>query len=90
ELRERFSLRPEQRGVVIVEVAADSPAAERDLRAGDVIVEVQQERVNTVPELQERIERLRRQNRPSALLLVENAQGQRFVPLRLARPRQGP
>ncbi|MBR0666910.1 DegQ family serine endoprotease [Roseomonas hellenica] len=90
ELRERFSLRAEQRGVVIVDVAADSPAAERDLRAGDVIVEVQQERVTTVQELQERIERLRRQNRPSALLLIENAQGQRFVPLRLGRPRQGP
>jgi serine protease Do len=90
ELRERFSLRAEQRGVVIVEVAADSPAAERDLRPGDVIVEVQQERVSTVQELQERIERLRRQNRPSALLLIENAQGQRFVPLRLGRPRQGP
>ena len=87
ELRERFSLRAEQRGVVIVEVAPDSPGAERELRAGDVIVEVQQERVNTVAELQERIERLRRQNRPSALLLIESGQGQRFVPLRLAAPR---
>jgi serine protease Do len=50
---------------------------------GDVIVEVQQERVNTPQELVERVERLRRQNRASALFLVESAQGQRFVPLRL-------
>jgi serine protease Do len=93
ELRERFSLRPEQRGVVITDVAPNTPGAERELRPGDVIVEVQQERVNTPEEVQERLERLRRQNRATALLLIENAQGQRWVPLRLradpAQPRQG-
>jgi serine protease Do len=83
ELRERFGLRPEQRGVVVTEVSPGSPAAERELRPGDVIVEVQQERVATPQELQARIEQLRRQNRPTALLLIEGQQGQRFVPLRL-------
>jgi serine protease Do len=83
EMRERFSLRAEQRGVVITEVVPGGNAAERDLRPGDVIVEVQQERVNTPQEVQSRIEALRRQNRASALLLVEGQQGQRFVPLRI-------
>jgi serine protease Do len=83
EIRERFGLKAEQRGVVIVEVAPGSPAAERELRPGDVIAEVQQERVNTPQELQARLEQLRRQNRPTALLLIESQQGQRFVPLRL-------
>jgi serine protease Do len=89
ETRERFSLRAEQRGVVIVEVAPNSPAAERELRPGDVIVEVQQERVTTPQEVQERLERLRRQNRPSALLLIESQNGQRFVPLRLRAAERG-
>ena len=83
ELRERFSLRPEQRGVVIVDVTAGGAGAERDLRPGDVIVEVQQEKVNSPQELQERIERARRQNRATVLLMVEGQGGQRFVPLRL-------
>ncbi len=83
ELRERYRLKPEQRGVVIVDVTADSIAAERNLRAGDVVVEVQQQRVNTPQELVARIEQLRRQNRSTALFLIENAQGQQFVPLRL-------
>ncbi|WP_431284925.1 DegQ family serine endoprotease [Humitalea sp. 24SJ18S-53] len=83
ELRERFSIRPERNGVVITEVTPGSPAAERELRPGDVIVEVQQERVTTPQELSERVERLRRQNRASALFLIEGAQGQRWVPLRL-------
>jgi len=90
ETRERFSLRPEQRGVVILEVSPGSPAAERELRPGDVIVEVQQERVNTPQEVQARLEALRRQNRPTALLLIETAQGQRFVPLRLRAERGSP
>ncbi|UFN50569.1 DegQ family serine endoprotease [Roseomonas sp. OT10] len=83
ETRERFSLREETKGVVITEVAPGGAGAERDLRPGDVIVEVQQERVNTPQELQARLETLRKQNRATALVLVENAQGQRFVPLRL-------
>ncbi|WP_240790058.1 DegQ family serine endoprotease [Roseomonas sp. HF4] len=90
ELRERFNLRPEQRGVVIVEVAPDSPGAERELRPGDVIVEVQQERVSTPAEVQQRIERLRQQNRGVALFAIEGAGGQRFVPLRLRGERGSP
>jgi serine protease Do len=83
ELRERFGLKPDQRGVVVTEVQPGSTAAEREIRAGDVIVEVQQERVTTPQELQARLEALRRQNRPTALFLIESQQGQRFVPLRL-------
>ncbi|MBR0659952.1 DegQ family serine endoprotease [Roseomonas oryzicola] len=90
ELRQRFSLRAEQRGVVIVEVAPNSPAAERELRPGDVIVEVQQERVTTPAEVQERIARLRQQNRGVALFAVEGQGGQRFVPLRLRGERGSP
>ena len=90
EQRERFSLRPETRGVVITEVAPGSSGAERELRPGDVIVEVQQERVNSPQEVQDRLERLRRQGRATALLLIEGPQGQRWVPLRLnAQPQQG-
>jgi serine protease Do len=88
ETREQFGLRAEQRGVVITEVTPDGPAAERELRAGDVILEVQQERVNTPQELSARIEVLRRQNRATALFLIEGQNGQRFVPLRL-RPAAG-
>ena len=46
-------------------------------------MEVQQERVNTPQELKAKLDDLRKQNRPSALMLVEGAQGQRFVPLGL-------
>ncbi|MDQ1079862.1 DegQ family serine endoprotease [Pseudoroseomonas cervicalis] len=90
ETKERFSLRDDARGVVVTEVAPNSSAAERGISAGDLIVEVQQTRVSTPQEVQEQLSRLRRQNRPSALMLIENGQGQRFVPLRLPAERGNP
>ncbi|MCC7281224.1 MAG: DegQ family serine endoprotease [Acetobacteraceae bacterium] len=86
ELRERFSLREDQRGVVITDVAQGSPAADRGIRAGDVIVEVSQESVATPAEVLERVERARAANRRNVLMLIESTQGGlRWVPLPAAK-----
>jgi serine protease Do len=86
EMRERHQLREDQRGVVITEVAQGSPAAERGIRAGDVIVEVSQEAVATPQEVLERVERARAANRRNVLMLIESAQGGlRWVPLPATR-----
>jgi serine protease Do len=89
ELRERFNLPADKNGVVVTDVAPNSTASERDVRPGDLIVEIQQERVGNTQEVQDRLERLRRQGRASALFLIENQQGQRWVPLRLRTGEQG-
>ncbi len=80
ETRKRFNLKDGQKGVVINRVDPNSNAATKRLAAGDVIVEVGQEPVNTPQELTDRIEKLKKESRKSALLLVANAQGElRFV-----------
>ncbi len=80
ETRKRFSLKDGQKGVVINRVDPNSNAATKRLAAGDVIVEVGQEPVNTPQELTDRIEKLKKESRKSALPLVANAQGElRFV-----------
>ncbi len=80
ETRRRFSLRDNQRGVVITRVESGTNAAEKRLQAGDVIVEVAQEAVGTAQEVADRVERLKRDGRRAALLTVANAQGElRFV-----------
>lgn len=81
ELRERFGLSAEAKGVVVVEVLPNSPAAERGIRAGDVVVEVQQEAVSTPAEVQQRIDRARQAGRRNVLMLIESQQGLRWVPL---------
>ena len=90
EARERFACSPSSAAWSSWRWPPTARAAERELRPGDVIVEVQQERVNTPQEVVARLEALRKQNRPSALLLIETAQGQRFVPLRLRGERGSP
>jgi serine protease Do len=86
ELRERFNLSAETKGVVVVDVAPTSPAAERGIRAGDVVVEVQQEAVATPAELQERIDRARQAGRRNVLMLIEGQQGLRWVPVPVTPP----
>ena len=61
-----------------------SPAADKRLNAGDVIVEVSQEQVGNTEDLQKRVDQLKKEGRKSALLLVANAAGElRFVALAL-------
>jgi serine protease Do len=70
--------------VVITGVEAQSPAADKRLNAGDVVVEVSQEAVSDTDGLQKRVEALKKEGRKSALLLVANADGElRFVALSL-------
>jgi serine protease Do len=83
-LRQRFKIKDQVKGVVITGVDANSAAAEKRLNAGDVIVEVAQEAIATPADLQRRVDQLKKDGRKSALFLVANAEGElRFVALAL-------
>ena len=61
-----------------------SPAAEKGLRPGDVIEEVNQQAVEKPADVSAAIDALKKQGRKSALLLVGNGAGDvRFVALSL-------
>ena len=80
ELRRRYSLKEGLKGVVVTRVDPNSPAADKRIQPGDVIVEVGQEPVATPADMTRRIDALKSEGRKSALLLVANAQGEvRFV-----------
>ena len=83
DLKEKYQIGDNQKGVVIVEVAPNSQATERGLKPGDVIVEVQQTAVNSPDEVKKRIEAVRKENRKSVLILVQGHDGLRWVPLPL-------
>src|ERR1700726_4288283 len=84
ELRKRYKIKDTVKGVVITGVEAQSPAADKRLNAGDVVVEVSQEAVGDTDALQKRVDQLKKEGRKSALLLVANAEGElRFVALTL-------
>src|SRR5467141_2671855 len=84
DLRKRYKIKDSVKGVVITGVEAQSPAADKRLNAGDVVVEVSQEAVSDTDALQKRVDQLKKEGRKSALLLVANADGElRFVALSL-------
>jgi serine protease Do len=84
DLRKRYKIKDSVKGVVITGVEALSPAADKRLNAGDVVVEVSQEAVSDTDALQKRVDQLKKEGRKSALLLVANADGElRFVALSL-------
>jgi serine protease Do len=84
DLRKKYKIKDTVKGVVITGVDAGTPAAEKRLAAGDVVVEVAQEEVKTAADLQKRIDQLKKDGRKAALLLVSNAEGElRFVALSL-------
>jgi serine protease Do len=90
EARERFQLGADQKGVLITGVQQGTPAGDKGLKPGDVIVEVQQEEVQTPTDVQERVEKVRKSNRRSVLMLVQTGEGLQWVPLSLASGDRAP
>ncbi len=84
ELRKKYKIRDTVKGVVILGVDANSPAADKRLSPGDVIVEIAQEAVASPEDFQGKVDKLKKEGRKTALLLVSGADGElRFVALSL-------
>ena len=84
ELREELSLEAKQMGLVITEVDETSEAFEKGLRAGDVITEAGQEKIESIADLDTRLAEVKEAGRKSLLLLVRRGGDPRFVALSLA------
>ncbi len=83
ELKDKFSLADDAKGVVVVGVAKNSGAAEKGLKPGDLIMEAAQEEVQTTAQMTARIAAEKKSGRKSILLLVQRQGDLRFVALRL-------
>jgi serine protease Do len=84
ELKEKYQLNDAAQ-IVVTEVAKGSPAGERDLKPGDVIIEVAQQEIKTPDDLPKRVEEAKKAGRKSILLLVERGGDLHFVALRIDR-----
>jgi len=83
ELREKFELGADTKGVMVVQVDNASLAAEKGIRAGDIIVEVGQEEVNEPADVAAKIREHRSQNKNTVLLLLDRKGDLQFVAVRL-------
>ena len=86
DLRKKFKVRDNVKGVLVtgVDASVASAAPDKRLSAGDVIVEVQYQSVGNPADLQTRLDALKADGKKVAVLLVSNADGEtRFVALSL-------
>jgi len=81
EARKTFKIKDSVKGVIVTSVDPGSPAAERGLRPGDVIEEVNHQAVGKPADVAKAIEDAKKEgNKKPALLLVSNGEGvARFV-----------
>ncbi len=80
ELRQQFGFDQKLRGLIVTGIDADSPAATKNLRVGDVIVEAQQEEVTSAASLSATIDKVKKTGAKTIILLVEDSKGDtRFI-----------
>ena len=75
ETRDRFKLGDDVSGVLVTSVAPDSPAAEKQLTPGDVLLEVNQQEVKSPKDVVAKVDAARKANKKSVLLLVQGQGG---------------
>ncbi|HSI42284.1 MAG TPA: Do family serine endopeptidase [Xanthobacteraceae bacterium] len=74
-------------GVVVTEVDPNGPAADRGIRAGDVILDVGGKPVATPADVRAGLADARKDNRKAVLMRIKSEQGTRFVAITLGAPR---
>ena len=70
-LRDRFKIDPGTRGVLITQIAPDSPARGQGLSPGDVILEAASKKVSTPKEVVAAVDDAKAKKRKSVLLMVD-------------------
>jgi serine protease Do len=84
ELRQKFGIDKKVQGVVVLEVDPASPAVQKNIKVGDIIVEVTQEPVTSTDQVIKKADETRKAGRKALLLGVQDAKGDfRFVGLPL-------
>jgi len=84
DLRDQFDLSSDVKGVVVVDVDPNGPAAEQGIQPGDVIEQIAQKQVTTPSEAESIAEASRADHRQTVLLLVNRQGEDMFVAVKVA------
>jgi serine protease Do len=85
DVRQRFQLDKDTNGVLITAVTPNSSAAERGISPGDIILQVQDEKVSTPAQIQAKVAKIRKDGGKVVVVLIQRNRGGQhaFVPLRI-------
>ncbi len=84
DIRSRFDIPQDSQGVLIVDVRPQTPAAEKGLRAGDLILEISQDEVSTPQHVVDHFKNAAKENRRSTLMLINRDGESRYVSIKLS------
>lgn len=82
-VRQRFAISDDVNGVVVLDMAQTSDAVEKGLISGDVIVEVNQQKVKSISSFNDILTRAKKSGKTSVLLLVNSRGNMRFVAIKI-------
>lgn len=85
DARQELGLKKDVKGVLITDVEDGKPAADQDIRPGDVIVKVGDQPVASPREAAQRVEKAQKANQRAVLLLLNRHGEERFVALPFSR-----
>ena len=80
-MRTELELDENSRGIVVLDIEADSSAEKKGLMVGDIIVEVGQQPVETPQQFEEQLKLSINKGRTAALLLIKRGQQELFIAL---------
>ncbi len=83
EICQRFDIENGTQGVLVVDVLQKSSASEKGVRPGDIIVEISQEEVKAPQDVMTQLKKAEKENRKSALLLLNRDGASRYISIRL-------
>jgi len=85
KIRSQYNLPDEAKGVAILSVDGDGAAAQKGIRAGELIVEVSQKEITSPDEVKKAVKKAVKTKQKSLLLLIDGEEGLRFVAVKLAK-----
>ena len=74
-----------EKGVMVSAVEADGPASAKGIKRGDVVLEVSGAKVSSPSDIENRIRKISKSGKKTALFLIKTGQGKRFVALPLRK-----
>jgi serine protease Do len=83
DVRARFKVSQDAKGVIILDVKDNGPAAEKGIRAGELIVEVSQKEVTSPQDIVDAVKKAKKDDQKSVLLLIDGEEGLRFVAVKI-------
>ena len=89
ELRRDLELPEDAKGVVVLDLGEDGPAAKRGIQAGDIVAAVGRDAVTTPEQVQDKVEAAKKAGRKSVLIRIERDGSAQFIAIPLAEPKPG-